>query len=163
MNFKLIVIMIIAILGLVVLSVIGALVYKFYTYRTDTTLVKDFVITDQWQEIEVKDVLPPLSQDRNSIHIAVPASFETFDFRRGIVAPDGTVIDPEVEAIDTDGNSYFFKRTAARRTSDYEMAVYNPYPEPKKGIQIERIRIRSSHELRVPVILWSSYDIKDLP
>lgn len=163
MNFKLAVILAIVVLGIVVLSVIGFLVYKFYTYRTDTTFVKDFVITDQWQEIEVKNLLPPLSKDRNSIHIVAPTSFETFDFRRGIVAPDGTVIDPEVEAIDSNGESHFFKRTAARRTSNYEMAVYNPYPELQKGIQIERIRIRSNHEIRVPVILWSSYDIKDLP
>ncbi|MBV6497482.1 MAG: hypothetical protein JFAIHJKO_02630 [Pyrinomonadaceae bacterium] len=163
MNFKLITVVIVALFGLIVLFVIGLLIYKFYTYRTDTILVNDFVITDQWQEIEVKHLVPPLSQDRNSIVIAVPASFETFDFRRGIVAPDGTVIEPEVEAIDTDGNSHLFNRTAARRTSNYEMTVYNPYPELQKGIQIERIRIRSNHEFRAPVILWSSYDIKDLP
>ena len=163
MNIKLVVMLIIAALGLIVISVIGFLIYKFFTYRTDIPLAKDFVITTQWQEIEVKNLLPPLSQDRNSIHIAAPASFETFNANRGIVAPDGTVIEPEVQAIDTTGKTHFFKQEGARRGHEYEMAKYNPYPELQKGVQIERIRLRSNYEIRVPVILWSSYDIKDLP
>jgi hypothetical protein len=163
MNLRVTVVLIVTVLGLIILSVTGFLVYKFFTYRTDTRLAEDFVITDQWQAIEVKNLLPPLSQDRNSIYIAAPSSYETFDFKRGIVVPDGTVIEPEVEAIDTNGEIHFFKRTGARRTSSYEMATYNPYPELEKGIQIERIRIRSNREIRVPVVLWSTYDTKDLP
>ena len=163
MNLKMAVILTIALLGLIVLSIVGFLVYKFFTYRTETTLVENFIITDQWQEIQVKSLLPRLSQDRNSLLIAAPSSYKTFGVDRGIVAPDGTVFEPEVEAIDTLGRTHFFKRTGARRTSSYEMATYDPYPKLEKGVQIERIRLKSNHEIRVPLVLWSSYDIKDLP
>lgn len=163
MNIKMTIVLVIAILGLVVLSIVGFLIYKFFTYRTEISLVEDFLITDQWQDIDVKDKLPPLSKDRNNLLVAAPPSYKAFGTNRGIVTPDGTVIELEVEAVDTNGEVHSFKRTGARRTSKYEMATYNPYPELQKGIQIELIRIRANNKLRAPVILWSSYDIKDLP
>lgn len=163
MNWKVAVVVIASVVGLICFSVIGVLVYKYFTYRTDIKLVEDFLITEQWQEIDVGARLAALSQDTNSINIAAPTSYETFDFRRGIVAPDGTVFEPEVEAIDVNGETHFFKRTGARRGHQYEMATYNPYPGIPKGVQIERIRLRSNRSIRVPFIQWSSYDVKDLP
>src|SRR5689334_18486278 len=100
MNWKVVVIVISSIVALGVFAVIGALVYKFFTYRNDVTLAEGLLISDQWQEIDLRDLLKPLSKDTQRIYVAAPTSFKAFDVKRGIVAPDGTVIVPEIQAVD---------------------------------------------------------------
>lgn len=146
-----------------ILTGAGYFIYHMFKYRTEISLAKDFLVTDQWQTIDVKDLLPPLSKDRNDLYLAVPPSYKAWDpAPRGIEAPDGTIIKPEIEVVDSNGVIYVFKQTGAAR-SRYEKATYAASPELAKETQITRIRIRANHSILIPAIIWSSYDIKDLP
>lgn len=148
--------------GLLLVSWISHFIYGKFRYRTDVTLARDFLVTEQWQEIDVKGILPPLSKDRNDLYVAVSAPFETFNIDRGIKTPDGIIVEPEIQVVDSDGIIHLLKQTGAAR-GYYEKATFGSHPELAKETQVVCVRIRANHSIRVSAIIWSSYDIRDLP
>ncbi len=128
-------------------------------------------IDDQWIELQAKT---PLKADKTFQYVVLelepPFKFDLLsdgrgpDKGKGILMPDGEVINPEIEVIDQNGNSFrliYAGGTGAFRSSDDTKYGY-PYPnELPRDRFYSRIRIRSHLPIKVKTIYWFCDSSKD--
>ncbi|MDX6446722.1 MAG: hypothetical protein QOH71_3796 [Blastocatellia bacterium] len=117
-------------------------------------------ISDQWIQLTPKSSLKA-DQDSQMIVLDLESPFK-YDFYKegkgpnagkGILMPDGEVINPEVEVIDQYGNSFKLIWRGARKTFQ---PVYNlPFPDKfPRDREYKTVRIRSPRPIKVKTVYW---------
>ncbi len=128
-------------------------------------------IGDQWTEMQAQT---PLKADKTFQYVVLelepPFKFDLLsegsgpNKGKGILIPGGEVINPEIEIIDQDGNSFrliYAGGTGAFLSSDDTKYGY-PYPgELPRDRSYKTVRIRSPHQIKVKAIYWFCDSSKD--
>ena len=80
---------------------------------------------------------------------------------KGILMPDGEVVNPEVEVIDQYGNIFKLVYSGSRRTfwPAYDLPYPNEWPRDR---EYKSVRIRSSRPIKCRAIYWFCESNKDL-
>ena len=125
-------------------------------------------ITDQWIELQAK---PYLKADKDSekvvLELELPYKADFYkegkgpNAGKGILMPDGEVVNPEIQVIDQHGNIFNLVNNGSRRTfwPAYDLPYPNEWPRDR---EYKAVRIRSSRRIKCKAIYWFSESSKDL-
>ena len=129
-------------------------------------------ISDQWIELQPQK---PLKADKDLHYVVLdlepPFTDDLLnkgqgpDKGRGVLMPDGEVINPEIEIFDEYGNSFkltYHGSTGAFR-SNQDTAYAYPKDEFPRDRVYKRVRIRSRRPIKVKAIYWFCDSSKDWP
>ena len=153
----------VSIFMIVAVAITGYFMVKrifFHQYYKDVVLADEFLITTDRKILEAKGLVVA-DKDVNIIAVGVAPPFKAFDAKNGIRTPDGQIVNPEIILVDAEGDEYPLKYKGARLFKDYDFANYK-YVGPK-GKKFEKVLLRSDVPIPATRILWSGYNIKDLP
>lgn len=80
---------------------------------------------------------------------------------KGILMPDGDVINPEIQVVDQYGNAFQLVYSGARQTFSpvYDLPYPNKWPRDR---QYTTVKIRSSKPIKCKAIYWFCESAKDL-
>ena len=124
-------------------------------------------IAEQWVELEPKAPLK-VDQDLQMVVLELEAPFK-YDFYKegrgankgqGILMPDGEVINPEIEIVDSSGKKFSLVYSGARQTFSpvYDLPYPNKWPP---HAEYKSIRIRSDRPIKCKAIYWLSESSQD--
>jgi hypothetical protein len=124
-------------------------------------------ISEQWIELEPKSPLK-VDQDLQMVVLELEAPFK-YDFYeegrgankgQGILMPDGEVINPEIEIVDSSGQKFSLVYSGARQTFSpvYDLPYPNKWPP---HAEYKSIRIRSDRPIKCKAIYWLCESSKD--
>ena len=138
---------------LVATAVVGFIGWLYITNRTfDQTLVTDLNVSSEWTEIPVD---PPL-QTRRQVTELVMTIPDYKNNRRGvseITLPDGRMVQPQIEVIDTEGNIHHLKHSGFAYTGYRDLIIFTPkggFPDTT----YRQVRIRSDVPFTCGQISW---------
>jgi hypothetical protein len=143
---------------LVFLTYIGIIVY--INWPSDRPIAKDVRVSQEWIEIQIDPPLKP-SHRSQSVNLRI-AEFQhdhnsnsSFDIR----LPDGSVIAPEIELYEEDGNR-FAMRHGGFSSKIYEDIVFRLSHDLPADRSFTKVRIRSEVPFACEQIYWRDYDPK---
>jgi hypothetical protein len=129
---------------------------------------------DTWVEFHPEPYLKP-DNDWQEVGLELERPFNTDFFDKGkgpnkgkgILMPDGDVINPEIEVVDQNGNVFalvwvgaFVPGNGKGGTARYD----RPYPQKfPRDREYKAVRIRSSRTIKCKAIYWFSQSVKDMP
>jgi hypothetical protein len=148
----------------VIIVVLGGLIvnkFFFHHYIQDVVLTNDIVISSEWKEIGTPDLLR-VEKDNHYISLLLEPPFEDDTPAGGIKTPEGTIINPEIRLVDSEGNEYPLRFGGARGFKDKNFVNYR-YDSSLPAKKYSKVMIRSTTPLPLKQILWSGYNTKDLP
>jgi len=157
--------LIIAIVGAVLIIVVGIYAFNRMFYRSyylDIVLLENATISADWLEIE-SDGRIIARKDLQFISLLLEPSYKLDPYSNAIVTPDGRKINPEIMLIDTDGNEFHLTYIKGRIGEAGEQASYGYKPDFPLKTRFSRVKIRSEIPIKTKAILWSGYDIRDQP
>lgn len=135
--------------------------YRWYDPYLDQELAGPTTTTSGWLEIVPKSPLR-VERQRHMVALELDKSIQTENDGSGLVLPDGSVVRPQVELVDEDGETY-------------ELNVRSLFISPSKGKTLAyfsgrdlptdksyvKVRIRSNKSVRCQRIFWRNYNIWD--
>lgn len=157
--------LIIGIVGAVLIIVVGIYAFNRMFYRSyylDIVLLENATISADWLEIE-SDGRIIARKDRQFISLLLEPSYKLDPYSNAIVTPDGRKINPEIVLIDTDGNERHLTYLEGRFGEKGDYTSYGYKPDFPLKTRFSRVKIRSEIPIKTKAILWSGYDIRDLP
>lgn len=81
------------------------------------------------------------------------------DSGKGVLMPDGVVINPEIEVIDQDNNTFNLVWAGTRRGAPaYDLKYPNKWPQDR---EYKAVRIRSLRPIKFKAIHWYCESMKD--
>lgn len=153
-------------LALIIASVfVGVLIFKrlfYYNYYLDIPLSGRTVISSDWSEIDVGDLVK-LKKDNQFVSLVLESPLEPDSRNGGIKTPDGKIFNPEIKLIDEELNEYLLEYCGGRRYEAKVMANYGCNSKLSSAKKYPKLIIRSSYPMTVREIIWSGYNTKDLP
>ena len=159
-------IVLIAIVCLTVGNFILFRIYRYFNPYLDREISGQVTLSSQWLEITMKEPLRP-ERDRQKIIIDIepPVKLEPSGPSMGLVLPDGSVVIPEVQLIDQDGNIYNLTSPSASFEASpggaWQRGFGRVEPLPKNKVYTA-VRIRCEKPVRCSRIRWRSYNPSDL-
>jgi len=139
---------------------ITAKLYRWYDPYLDQELAGPTTTTSQWLEITPRSPLK-VERQRHLVALELDKSVHTEDGGSGLVLPDGSVVRPQVELIDQDGESHELNVASLFLSNQGEILAYfsaNNLPEEKTYI---KVRIRSTRPIHCNRIFWRNYNTWD--
>jgi len=125
-------------------------------------------LSDQWIELQPK---PYLKADKDSENVVLelepPYKADFYgegkgsNAGKGILMPDGEVVNPEIQVIDQRGNVFNLVNSGSRRTfwPAYDLPYPNEWPRDR---EYKAVRIRSRRGIKCKAIYWFSESSRDL-
>lgn len=149
------------------LILIGFFVYInffFGKYLKEIALENNLLITSDWKEIDIKNLVK-IEKDINYIAILLEPPYKTFTVSGsgGIKIPSGEVVNPEIKIVDEDGKEYLLAYGGSRNSNNNEYANYQYQVNLPIDKKYEKLLIRSDTPIKTQKIIWSSYNVRDLP
>lgn len=145
---------------LILLGVIG-----FYLFRSpflDREIKGQVTISSYWLEITPDKPLKP-ERDVEEVELSLEPPFIGDFESHKVRLPDGSLVLPEVQLIDQNGNTFNMKY----RGFNGRMNIYfSNFDELPKDREYRTVRIRSEKPINCKKIYWSCYytgDIGNLP
>lgn len=126
------------------------------------------IIAEEWVELKPETPLRA-DKDLHMVLLELEPPFK-YDFYhdgkgpnkgKGILMPEGDVINPEIEVIDQHGNSFKLVWSGARRTLSpvYTLTSPNQWPRDR---EYKMVRIRSTRPIKCKAIYWYCESDKDM-
>ena len=146
--------------GLVTLVLLGYTGFVIYiNWPSDRLLAKNVRVSEEWTEIRLDPPLTP-SHRSQSIKLNI-ANFErdTNSNSFAIKLPDGSVIAPEIQLSDEEGNNVQMRHSGFSRKY-YEAVVFRPTTKLPTDRPYTKLRIRSDIAFTCDEISWLDYDPK---
>jgi hypothetical protein len=149
----------------------GAMLMPVSCLQADSHEVKvsgALTIRDEWVEIHPE---PHLKAEKDSqmiyLDLEPPFKDDLYDEGKGpnkgkgILMPDGEVINPEIEVIDQSGNTFKLVYSGSIGFKPtYDLPYPNKWPRDR---EYTTIRIRSPRPIKCKAIYWYCESRKDLP
>jgi hypothetical protein len=138
--------------------------YQFGVFQkaspyVDQKIAGSTTISTEWIEIKPEKSLKRTG-DYQEIGLYVEEPY-TVEFNSlassGIRMPDGSVVTPDVELIDTRGNTVVAKVSAARGRKCLTYRV------PASLSEYTSVRIRAQQQISLDSVYWSGFIIKNMP
>ena len=123
----------------------------------DQTIGVDTTLTSEWTEITPEKPLKPERQQQEIVLYLAEPFFGDFE-AKGVRGPDGSIVHPEVQLVDTNGRTYDLKYFGFR---GHELIRFT-LKDQLKGKEFRTVRIRSEKPIRCKEILWSYLNWKDV-
>jgi len=154
--------------GAILLSFIGLVAYVSGPTRT---IAKDVQITGEWRDFPIAPPIKALYRDQ-TIMLGIKDydwSSEGNSFTAPLKLPDGTIVDPQIQLVDSLGNSYPFHHSGAVRTGGLLGSTDEPVfragssdnsPDLPRDKEFTKLRIRSDVSFRCSRIEWVDYNPK---
>jgi hypothetical protein len=150
---------------------VGVLLMPISCYQADSYEVKisdSVTIGEEWVELHPES---PLKAEKDSqiVYLDLEPPFTDDMYRKGngpnkgkgILMPDGDVINPEIEVIDQHGNTFKFVYSGGIGIKPtYELPYPNELPRDRT---YTTIRIRSPKPIKCKAIYWFCESRKDKP
>lgn len=131
-------------------------------------------LDETWIELKPEPYLKP-DKDWQEIGLELEPPFNLDFFKegsgpdkgKGILLPDGDVINPEIEVIDLDGNVFKLVYSGAVGVGGNgkggKVTYANPYPQQfPRDREYKMVRIRSSKPIKCRAIYWLCQSAKDM-
>jgi hypothetical protein len=152
------------VLSAMVLTVfISGGIYRWFFPYLDQEVTGPILISSEWTEIVPKK---PFHVERQ-IQIVVLDLDKSVDLQKegwGVVLSDGSVVTPEVELIDQEGNTYPLEVPSAwfSPSTGVKYREFSSKNDLPKGKTFRAIRIRSDKPVRCNRIFWRCYNMWDV-
>jgi hypothetical protein len=153
-----------AVIGLAFAAFISFKVYRMFNPYLDREIGGAVTLTSEWLEITPQEPLRPERQVQY-LYVDTPEPFDPDYQSWGIRFPDGSVIVPEVQLIDQQGNVYNLKASSFSLADSTRTDIVSGIGFRARGVPQDRVypkvRIRSDKPIRASRIIWRSYDPRD--
>lgn len=156
---------ILLVIGLACAALLTSCVYRFFHPYLDRELSGPITISSEWLEITPKE---PLRAERvvQYLYIYTTKPFEPDNRSWGIRLADGSVVVPEVELVDQQGNIYNLKASSfsledPTRANVISGIGFSALEELPKDKVYRAVRIRSDQPIQCSKIIWRCYDPRD--
>ena len=150
---------------------LGAMLMPFSCSQADSYEVKisgPVTIGNEWVELKPQ---PPLKAEKDFqmiyLELESPFKYDLYNEGKepnkgaGILMPDGEVINPEIEVIDQQGNTFnLVWRGAIGFKPTYDLPYPNKWPRDR---EYKLVRIRSPRPIKCKAIYWFCESRKDKP
>lgn len=123
----------------------------------DRTIKGETVLSPQWIEITPDSPLKA-QRDVQAIVLYLEEPLVGDLAAGGVRMPDGSIVIPEVQLIDVDGNIYTLKYQAS---FGKQLVLYSDW-DNLKGREYRSVRIRADQSVRCKEIFWRCYYKKDV-
>jgi hypothetical protein len=148
----------------VLLVAFGACHFGMFQARSpwvDEKIAGPMTISTEWAEIRPEKPLKRTGDHQEiGLYVGEPfiVVFDSLD-SHGIRMPDGSIVSPEVQLVDTEGNTVTLKFSGARgkETISYRL------PDEQKERQYRSVRIRAEREIQLKSVYWTGIVIKNMP
>lgn len=159
---KMKIIVIVSLSVLILAGVVGGI----YWYRLVSTgdplrhilLAENIHLSHEWTVIEAEKIT--FSGDERFLALSIEKPFFVDFDKKGIIAADGQVFNPDLLLIDAGGNEFpLFYRGSIGRMRPY----YKLVDEQNGNRQFVELRIRSSQQLNLTKITWTYYYAWEMP
>ena len=155
---------IILISTVIVLILFIAFVYEscFANYYKETLLTSDFLITNEWKEIESLGRIK-IKKDTQFIELLLQPPDSAWKSNTFTITSAGQNVNVEMKLIDSEGTEYELKANAGRGYHDKEFIEFgykDRLPADKTYI---KLMLRSDRPIKMKEILWAGYNIRDRP
>lgn len=145
------------IVGIVALSIIFG-VYQQRSPMLDREIKGAITISSDWIEITPDKPLKP-TRDVQMITIALEPPFQGEFEAKAIRTPDGSLVQPQVQLVDQNGNTFELNYGGFRGRMAMDFSNFDKLPKDR---EYKTVRIRSDKPINCKKILWSCYNWKDL-
>ena len=126
----------------------------------DTVLSEDVLCQSEWK-IVATNGLVKVERDRQMIGAQFDEPFRIdIDGDGGLIDSRGRVIDIEIKLVDSLKNEEFFLFSGARGN---RIATYVPSNSLSSNRSFEEVYLRCGAGRKIKKLLWTTYDLKDMP
>ena len=123
----------------------------------DRTIRDDTTLTQEWMEITLEKPLKPEREVQAvMLHLAKP--YEADLEMNGVRLPDGSLVKPEVQLVDTAGNIYSLKYYGL---FGRQLVIFT-LRDQLMGREYRTVRIRSDKPIHCRQIFWRCYYTRDI-
>jgi hypothetical protein len=124
----------------------------------DRKIKGPITITSEWTEIKLNPPLKPEREEHDVVlYLAEPYTGDLLH-AGGVNLPDGSVVMPEVQIVDTEGNIYTLKATGFRGKELMRFTLRGQLDNR----EYRSVRIRSAKPINCKEIIWSNWNWKDI-
>lgn len=136
----------------------GALACRLGSPFRDTVLIQNFMISTEWKEIDVGNKIK-IAGDDQFLSVTFDKPLEDVSGKGGIRSENGTIFNPEILLIDSDGDRYALIR---RGKLGDQRSNYKYVGDLPKDKSYTKIIIRSDVPFEAKKIIWTYYYARDL-
>ncbi|MCA1629734.1 MAG: hypothetical protein LC785_14145 [Acidobacteria bacterium] len=152
---------ILATVCILLLLVFGAYHLGMFQKRspyTDQTIGKAVTISNEWAVLTPDEMMKPTGDDQEiGLYLEEPFTHDLLG-PPGVRMPDGSIILPEVELIDIEGNAYKLKFSGARGRKIISFTLWGQL----KGREYRSVRLRAGKVFKCKEVLWTTTQWKYL-
>lgn len=123
----------------------------------DRTIKEDTTLTPGWAELTLETPLKP-ERDVQAVMLHLEEPYEADLELNGVRMPDGSLVKPEVQLVDTAGNTYSLKYYGlfGRKLIIFTLR------DQLIGREYRTVRVRSDKPIRCKKIFWRCYYTRDI-
>lgn len=123
----------------------------------DRTIRGDTTLTQEWIEITLETPLKP-ECDVQAVMLYLAQPYEADLEMDGVRLPDGSLVKPEVQLVDTAGNTYSLKYYGL---FGRQLVIFT-LRDQLMGREYRNVRIRSDKPIHCRKIFWRCYYTRDI-
>jgi hypothetical protein len=146
-----------AIIGCVILLTVGALCQRSTPFL-DLEIKGEVTLSPEWLEIKPNKPLKP-TREFQQVVLGLAEPYVGDFGAKGVRLPDGSVVTPQVQLVDENGNIFDLKYGGFRGRMNIYFSNFEQLPKDRN---YRTVRIRSEKPIHCNKIFWSSYYSKDL-
>lgn len=149
--------------AMVLTAIVSGSIYRLFFPYLDHDVTGQILISSEWTEIVPKK---PFQVERQIqiIVLDLDKSVKLQENGWGLVLPDGSIVTPEVQVIDEEGNAYPLETPSAwfSPSTGVKYREFASEHELPKGKIFRAVRIRADKPVRCNRIFWRCYNIWDV-
>jgi hypothetical protein len=150
-------------LAIALAVIVSSSIYRLFFPYLDQDVTGQILISSEWTEIVPKK---PFSVERQ-IQMIVLDLDKSINLQKdgwGIVLADGSVVTPEVELIDQEGNTYPLDVPSAwfSPSTGVKYREFSSKNELPSGKIFRAVRVRSEKPVRCNRVFWRCYNMWDV-
>ena len=123
----------------------------------DRTIKKDTTLTSEWVDITLDEPLKP-QRDVQAVMLYLADPYEADLEMKGVRMDDGSFVKPEVQLVDTAGNTYSLKYYGL---FGRQLMIFT-LRDQLMGREYRTVRVRSEKPIHCREIFWRCYYTRDI-
>ena len=123
----------------------------------DRTIRDDTTLTPEWMEITPETPLKP-ERDIQAVMLHLAEPYEADLEKNGVRLPDGSLVKPEVQLVDTAGKTYSLNYYGL---FGRQLVIFT-LRDQLMGREYRTVRIRNDKPIHLRKIFWRCYYTKDI-
>ena len=144
--------------GALLLFLAVGLAVSLFTMESEQLVHGPLDLSSQWVQIRPDRPLQPLKEAQELILVVDSSQLlSTNNSIDQVLLRDGSVVNPEIQLLDLDGNAFNAKVIKAPTPSRYENAIIGMSPGERSYAQV---RIRSDKPLHLSRVVWHCWNGK---